>query len=120
MKWRIYYEDNSTFSNTDGEPWDAPTSGVLVVGCDNDEVGRVLVYGQSYYFWWEEHKQWWAGNIIGLFDYLNRPGPRKVLFGREVPGKDWNRAIYKAENDPYLPPKTALHPMEKKMQMIRD
>ena len=120
MKWKIFYEDGTTFTDQDGTPFEAPTSGVLVVICENDEVGRVLVYGQSYYFWWQEHGQWWAGNIIGMFDYLNRPGAKKVLFGREVPGKDWNKAIDEAEKDPYLPPKTAIHPMEKKMLRIRD
>ena len=120
MRWRIYYDTGSTFSDTDGSPYDAPALGVLVIACEDESVGRVLVYGQSYYFWWDEHARWWGGNLFGMFDYLQRPGPRRVLFGREVPNPAWNGAIKLATDDLYLPPKTAIHPFEKSMARIRD
>lgn len=119
MRWRIYYSDG-VFSDTDGSAYMAPALGVLVVACEDEAVGRVLVYGQSYYFWWEKHQRWWGGNLFGMYDYLREPGPKRVLFGREVPNPDWDAAIKRATDDDYLPIKSAVHPLERSMLRVRD
>jgi len=31
ITWRIYYADGSTFDNTQGNPEDAPTTGVIAI-----------------------------------------------------------------------------------------
>lgn len=120
MKWRIYYADGSTYSDADGDPFDAPALGALVVACEDATVGRILVYGHSFYFWYPEHERWWAGNLLGLVNYLTKPGPRRVLIGEEVPNPKWDAAIERASADDYLPPKTAFHPAEKRLLMFKD
>ena len=30
MNWRLYYDDGSTFEDTDGEPWQSPPWGVVL------------------------------------------------------------------------------------------
>jgi len=120
MKYRIYYAGGSTYSDTNGSPFEAPALGVLVIACEDNAVGRVLVHGQSYYFWWPQYDRWWGGNLFGMYDYLQAPGPKRVLFGREVPNDEWETAVRIATGDEYLPVKSAIHPMEKSLQRSRD
>lgn len=97
MRFRIYYADRSTYSDTNGTPFDAPAFGVQWV---TTMLPRWWgIYGQDYY--WLDNDRWEGGNIGGLIDYLQRPGPRKVLWGRTIPDEDFiairERALHDAE-----------------------
>lgn len=80
VKWRIHYEDGSTFSSEDGTFQQAPSFGVLCVVCDKDE----LVLG---------------GDIVGLIDYLCRIG--LVKFGRMTDNQTYECIMNPVRNDKY-------------------
>lgn len=79
VKWRIHYEDGSTFSNEDGTFQQAPSFGVIAVMCDKDE----LVLG---------------GDITGLIDYLCRVGI--VKFGRMTSNHTFDTITRPVLNEP--------------------
>lgn len=86
MNWRIYYGDGSTYSDEDGPPELAPKLDVQIInkcdetpGIDNRGTLRVQQYD---FYWWTEEAEWFGGDIFGLWDYMQRPGWKVVLFGR--------------------------------------
>ena len=106
LEWRIYYGDGSTFSNEDGEPQFAPAMNVQVIVVKDtadtiNNVGRRLWFGRDYY-WWDDG-EWIGGDHFGLYDYLQRPGWRRVLFGRSVPARRFIETRRKALADPDFP-----------------
>ena len=100
MRFRIYYADNSTFN---ADPFDAPFFGVLFVVETDAEHGRRLVSNGDYYVW---DGRWWARDFIGMIDYLQQPGPKKVICGRMVANDEWNRIRAIAEKDADFPART--------------
>jgi hypothetical protein len=90
MRWKVYYGDGSTFSDKDGPPSQAPTLNVqiIIVRDDdpNSQLGRYPVHRFDYY-WWDD-PEWFGGDLFGLFDYLSRPGDKRVLFGRTISNAD--------------------------------
>jgi hypothetical protein len=112
LSWRVWYGHGGTFSSADGTPWDVPGFGVQVVAQADAEVGRFLLFGDDY-FWWE-HDRWWSGDLFGVWDYLGRPGPRKVLFGRQLPNDTYAAVVKRASEDPALPEKTGWATRERR------
>lgn len=106
IEWKIFYDDGSTFSSEDGEPHEAPRTGVQAIPQLNDDEGRHVLFGADYYYW--EGGKWEQCDHFGFYDYLIRPGSYKVvLFGRNMQSGHF-RAIYKqAAEDPDFPPKSA-------------
>jgi hypothetical protein len=104
--WRIYYGDQTTFSDLDGEPSAAPALDVQVIVSRNDEVGRFLICGWSYY--WFDDGEWYGGDIFGLFDYLQRPGWKVVRFGRTRPNAVYRAAYAAAFADGEFPAKSGF------------
>lgn len=84
LEWRIYYGDDSTFTNLDGSPWDAPAVGVVAITVADPSVGRWVARASDYYVYDPAQftPAWEGVDTFGLWDYLTQPGPRKVLFGR--------------------------------------
>ena len=82
MKWIIYYGDDSTYSDEDGDPFYAPSNNVQVIICD----GGIQSAKTAYY--WNSDGGWsgWNGcDEAGLWDYLLMyVGPKAVIFGRSI------------------------------------
>lgn len=107
MKWQIFYDDSSTFSDRDGEPHEAPALGVQVIAIDNPLVGVYLLHGEPYYYW--ENGCWEQCDLFGLWDYLCRPDPYKVVrFGRNMTTPEYRQVFERASNDPDFPRKSAF------------
>ena len=102
MRWKIHYGDGSTFSSNDGDPFDAPALNVQIIVVRDDDpssqLGRYPVHRFDYY-WWDE-PDWFGGDLFGLFDYLSRPGAKRVLFGRTVANAEHQAIIDGALADP--------------------
>lgn len=81
-KWRIYYEDGSTFSDENGTLKEAPAFGVMAVICDPD--------------------LWRAGDFAGLIDWLATTG--LVKFGRLTDNDTYNRVLHEARHDQDISP----------------
>lgn len=105
MKWMIFYDDGTTYSDVDGSPFDAPSRGVQIICHECPDVGRTL-NGKEDYYWWNGTR-WFGGDQFGLFDYLISNGPKKVIFGRVIDNESFQKIIKQATTHPYLPNKSA-------------
>ncbi len=94
--WRIYYGDGRTFSADDGGPQDAPALNVQAIAQDEQLTGWRLCYRRDFY-WWDDG--WCAGDLFGLFDYLARPGWKRVLFGRSIPDPAFEAILRRAHEE---------------------
>jgi hypothetical protein len=109
MNWRIYYNGGKTFSDQDGSPYDAPTSGVQVILQRDPDVGRFICCQKDFY-WWENY--WFGGDYAGLVQYLLGAGPKMVLFGRFARWHEYQGCLQRALADTDFPAKSAKHPLE--------
>ena len=106
LRWRIYYGDESTIDSSQCDVYDLPVLNVQVAACHTDDpehsTGLMPIHRKDYY-WWEPSEEstggWGGGDLFGLFDYLMRPGPRKVLFGRTIETETYKRIIKRACED---------------------
>jgi hypothetical protein len=81
MKFRIYYEDGTTYAS---DPFYAASCGVVCVAQEKDTpTGWAIRSGRDYYYWKDE--RWYECDSGGLWDYLlMHTGPKAVLVGRYV------------------------------------
>lgn len=105
LNWRIYYGDDSVFDDA-ADPFGAPPVNCQVIAQRDPDVGRTLLAKKDFY-WLEDDLTWNGGDIFGLWDYLARPGPKKVVFGRTIPNRRYAAVVRKAVEDPAFPPKSA-------------
>jgi hypothetical protein len=104
-QWRVYLGDGATWSDEDGDLADAPTLNVQAIAVADERLGRFILSGRDFY--WHEHGRWWGGDHFGLWDYLQRPGLKKVAFGRTIRTDAFSRIMARALEDPDLPAKSA-------------
>jgi len=109
--WRIYYGDGSTFDSEQGAPDKAPGLNVqAIVQRDPSPhgVGRFVIHGGGqrpnrapidYYCYDSEQGIWQGCDLFGLWDYLVRPGWKRVLFGRTINDETYQRIITAAGDD---------------------
>ncbi len=103
IPFRVYYDGNATYA---GDPYLAPAFGVLLIVEFDPDNGRHIISNGDYYVW--EGFGWCAVDYMGLVDYLQRPGYRKVMFGRTVPNSVWYDTWRRADCDPDFPVRTAF------------
>jgi hypothetical protein len=111
LKWRFYYGDESTFSNEDGSPEEAPGSDVQIIIQEDPENGRYFQSGSDYYVWRDD--RWWGVDIFGLFDFL--VDNSLVKFGRTIDTKLHRKLHMKAEEDPDFPPRSRFQSGERRL-----
>ena len=84
MKWVIYYGDGSTYSDEDGDPYNAPPNNVQVV-----VDGGKIRFGKDA-FYWHPDIGWCATDNAGFWDHmLMYIGPKAVIFGRNIRNEDF-------------------------------
>jgi|SRR5829696_1266943 len=114
VTWKVWYDGQAPsgdrYDNRDGPAEAAPAFGVLAIVQADPDNGRYVLAADPY-FWWE-YGRWWSGDLFGCWDYLARPGCRKVLFGRQVPNDHYQRILRAAEEDPEFTARTARRPGE--------
>lgn len=108
--FRIYYDGGETYS---GDPFNAPAFGVLVIVQRNETHLKRLVSGGDYFVW--RDGEWYSCDYIGMVDYLQQPGPKRVLFGRMVDREYFYSIARKAEKDPDFPERIGRHKGELKV-----
>lgn len=83
MRFCIYYEDGTTYTERDGGPFHARPYGVQVV-VQETAAGAPVRFGKDA-FYWRDDVGWQACDTAGLWDYLLMyVGPKAVLFGRSI------------------------------------
>lgn len=90
--WRIYYADGSVYTDRDGPVEDAPAWGVVAIVEYNQVDGKRMIVNADYYVWEDRGMgpHWWEANQLGLIDYLQRNGWKKVVFGRLIENDQYN------------------------------
>lgn len=106
MKSRIYYDDGTVY---DGPLDKAPGLGVIVIAQEDADVGRELLHRKDFYYF---EGKWYGCDRDGLLDYLQRPGWKKVVIGRNTTHANYHALMDRARLDPELPYKTARHTAE--------
>lgn len=87
--WKLYYDDGSTFSSSDGRWSKAPAWGVLAVVTPDPYVGREIDTG-DFYVYWKGAKKPWGVDPYGALDYLIQHGhldedtPMSSLTGKQL------------------------------------
>jgi hypothetical protein len=105
LRWRIYYGDGSTYSSTDGSPFDAPRLNVQIIVGPDAQTGRYIVAQHDAYWWDNERERWFGGDRRGEWDYLCQLGPRVVLYGRFIGNAEYNACANAAQADVDFLPK---------------
>lgn len=117
IKWRIYYDDGSTFDNTNGEPSDAQGYGIIAIVEADDAMGRVVLNGWDWYY--HDGQNWWGADIHGLLDRLCHNLPTfGVKQGRMVSADTWKDTLDRAVTDPDFTPKSGIHKKERPFQQV--
>lgn len=78
-RWIIWYDDHFSFSNVDGEPWEAPREGIICIAVADRSCGRYLLGEMDFYCWHFDDQQWVMHNYSGMRQYLRKPGVKKVV-----------------------------------------
>lgn len=112
MRWRIFYVDETTFSNADGEPQDAPGGGVLAVAQDDANVGTVIHHLCDFYVFDKQFGGWYGIDVFGLTQYFMKPGYKIVKIAESTTVEKYRALIASLRDDPQLPPKSAHYPWE--------
>ena len=111
VSWVIWYDKLPTFSDDEGESHEAPRWGVQCIAFYSADHGRVILHGHNYY--WLEDGEWLGGDLLGLIDYVTRPGEKIVFVGRSVPPAVFWKIYNEADADPRLPPRSSYSALEK-------
>lgn len=113
IRWVIWYDDDSSFTNLDGEPHQAPRMGALCIASYAKDHGRIILHGKEADFFFWEDDGWLSCHYSGLLDYLARPGAEKIVIqGRHVHPDKFYRIYALADSDPRLPPRSSTNPLE--------
>lgn len=100
-RWRIYYDDGSTYSDQDGSPFHAIPTGVIVVAVErpNHPNGFGLNYEKEA-FYWRPDIGWQACDKYGLADYeMLYRGPKVMLFGRSIRDETYFEILKRAKEE---------------------
>lgn len=97
FKWRLYYDDGSTFSDGDGAPHDSPPWGVVAVSQPDAPNGsRELLGNGDYYLYRKDIGLWHEVATDGLPDHLAHFGHLMscVRPGRWMPNRvEWVKIV---------------------------
>lgn len=118
MKWKVFYGDGSTVNGS--FPVEAiPTQNVQIILIADDEYGRIMLHRYDYYGFDFDLERWFGFDLFGLWEYLTRPGLKKVLFGRTLPHEQWNPIYQAVKSDTDMPKKTGWTEREQTTEMMQ-
>lgn len=123
MKWRIYYDDGSTFDNTQGKPEQAPPFGVLCIVAFNKDNGRSIFHKWDFYYYNTTVENWFGCDMFGLLDQLchdNTNALKAVKQGRTVSNKQFRKILAKAVHDPDFPKQQAHDTLDDREKFIKE
>ena len=114
LEWKILYGDGKTFSNLDGEPWDAPRCGVQTVFYCEEATGVTVESSLDGYWVWKETR-WFGVDVAGYWDYrFHHRSPQVVVYGRYIKDEDWEGRIHALIQSEMDTPKSAWRARERR------
>ena len=112
-KWIVFYDDGQSFSSLDGSPWEAPRDYVQCIVVADPGCGSYVLAETNFYCWHYDDESWVPHDMVGLVQYLRKPGDRKlVLCGYWVNREHYLSVRRDVQKDPRLAPKTANGPRQ--------
>lgn len=112
--WKIYYLDGSTYA---GDAWSAPAFYAILVIQKDPEHGRRIVAYTDYIVYDEQNDRWTGMDLVGMMQYMNLPGRKRVLFGYMIDNQKFNEIYKKAEEDTDFSERTAYAYKEVKVDI---
>lgn len=99
--WRIYYGDGATFSSDEGEPWESPEWGAVLIAQPEAENINVLSLNQPYFVHRADLDLWYCSDYPGLMDQLVHFAHAIdcVRIGRWAPPADWKAIAARAREE---------------------
>ena len=87
--WKLWYEDGSTFSSEEGEPWESPVLGVCLLAQPKVRSVDILA-SRDYLIYREDVGHWMEVDIAGLFDQQQNSARHITCFRmtRLLPSRD--------------------------------
>ena len=82
--WRIYYGDGSVLDAGEVGIENVPALDIQVIVQYDPVAGWYLQSHADYYVFRDDDRLWQGCDNMGLWDYLQRPGWKRVLFGRTI------------------------------------
>ncbi len=70
IRWKIWYDDGTTFSSDDGSPEDAPVDGILAILEKRSDNTIMNHQNNEYYYWTGEN--WVSGELASMLGWLRR------------------------------------------------
>jgi len=107
LHWKIFYSDSS-YTDQDGSPENAPKRDVQAIAVEDEVAGRRIERSENHYIWVPDRGCWRGVDKFGLYDYLIDPGYKVVLFGRTLSEEEYSAAWTRIAKDDYLPAKSAI------------
>ena len=114
IKWKIYYEDFSTFDQSQGTPADAPATGVIAIVQDSADNGWVVTAFKDFYWWMSN--EWWGGDAAGFWQQMFKGGAIVMKFGISTDNDTFNEVMKRATADQQFAIKTASTSLEPGVQ----
>lgn len=108
LEWRIYYDDCTTFDNTQGEPEHCSAYGIIAIVCYDESGDRLVLQKWNNYYAKDLNGKpvWYGSDDFGLKDQLASDINRDihgVKFGRTISNFAFNDIIAQASHDPDFP-----------------
>lgn len=97
ISWRIYYADGTTYDSTQGEPKDAPSTGVICIKHFIENEWRISAFVD--YYCWELGSEWWGADQAGFWQYMFKPGIKIIKFGTNIPDEPFEKILAQARED---------------------
>jgi hypothetical protein len=111
MKWRIYYYDGSTFSDSEGQPEDAPADGIQVIVQEDERAGRACIEGKDFYVF--DGERWVGMDGDGMKTWLRLRGILK--HGVTVSRRRFDETLRRALDDSDFPVKSKRYRDEREV-----
>lgn len=101
IEWAVYYGDGNTYTNLTGAVENTPVWDVQVIVYRDNDRGWFTQTGTKYYVWDNrgEGYRWYGADDVGMLDYLQTPGWKRVLIGRTIPNARFMEIFNRAKND---------------------
>lgn len=121
LNWRIYYGDGTTFDDSMGSPFEAPSINVqVIVGYDRDNGRQMLHFWDWYYYRNDDIGEWWGADIHGLLDQLLHDKKGEIIAvkqGRTLGNNAYQEIVKRAQADPDFLPQSAKTKLERPSQV---
>lgn len=89
-KWKIWYDDGTTYSSSSGTAEDAPVDGILAILEKRSDNTVMNHHGCEFYYWTGEN--WLSGSQASMERWMRRELP-VLKYGRWADDTIWKQVV---------------------------